>query len=119
LKFFEERDARLGGSDLPPTPLVTKDGTARYEIKRIANACTHKGQAQLWVEWKGYDQSQNCWVHRDILMKDVPHLVCAFDANPSIFRARASAPKRATKGYKTPVLSQQPRRSGRLNGANG
>ena len=114
-----ERDARLGGSDLPHTPLVTKDGTARYQIQRISNACTRKGQAELWVEWKGYDQSKNCWVHRDILMQDVPHLVRAFDTNLSIFRARASAPKRATKGYKTPVVSKPPRRSGRFNGANG
>ena len=116
LKFFEESDVRLGGPDLPPTSLVTKDGTARYEIKRISNARTHKGKAELWVEWKGYDQSQNCWVHRDILMTDVPHLVRAFDANPSIFKARTSAPKRATKGYKAPVAST--RRSGRRSGGN-
>jgi len=94
--------------------LVTKDGTTRHEIKRISNARTHKGQAELWVEWKGYDQSQNCWVHQDILMTDVPHLVRAFDANLCIFKARASAPKRAVKGYKTPVASPS-RRSGWQN----
>jgi len=77
----------------------------RYEVRRISNARIHKGQAELWVEWKGYDQSQNCWVHLDILMADVPELVKAFDARPSTFKARASAPKRATKGYKTPGVA--------------
>jgi len=108
----------VGSSDLPHTNLVTKDGTVRYEIKRISNVRTYKGQVEVWVEWKVYDQSQNCWIHRDILMTDVPHLVRAFDANPSIFEARASAPKRATKGYKTPVSSQPQRRSGRRRDAN-
>ena len=41
-------------------------------------------------------------------MTDVPHLVRAIDANSSIFKARASASKRATKGYKTPVASPPP-----------
>jgi len=26
-------------------------------------------------EWKSYDQSHNCWVHRDVLMADVPAFV--------------------------------------------
>jgi len=98
--------------------LVSKDDTTCYEIKRIANARTRKGQAELWFEWKGYDQSQNCWVHRDILMTDVPLLVRAIDANSSIFKARDSAPQRATKGYKTPVASPPPRRSGWRSGAD-
>jgi hypothetical protein len=98
--------------------LVTKDGTARYEIKRISNARTHKGKEELWVEWKGYNQSHFFWVNRDILMTDVPHLVRAFDANPSLFKAHASAPKRTTKGYKTPVASLSPSQSGRFCGAD-
>jgi len=51
-------------------------------------------------------------------MTDVPHLVRAFDANPSIFKAHASAPKRTTQGYKTPVASLSPRQSGRRSGAD-
>jgi len=50
LKFFEEQGARLGFPDLPPNPFVTKDSTARYEIKHISHACTHKGQAELWFD---------------------------------------------------------------------
>ena len=143
LKIFEEQDTRLCGPDLPPTPWVTKDGNARCEIKCISNARTHEGQKEMWVEWKGYNQSQNCWVHQDILIADIPHrlehielpaklldyflrsnksnfnqMLRAFDANPSIFKARASTPKRATKGYKTPVASPPPRRSSRHSGAN-
>ena len=47
----------------------------------------------------GSPAAHNCWVHRDILTADVPELVKAFDTRPSTFKARASAPKRATKGY--------------------
>jgi len=49
-------------------------------------------------------------------MADVPHLVRAFDTNPSIFKARASAPKRAIKGYKTPAVPPQPHRAGLRSG---
>jgi len=41
-------------------------------------------------------------------MSDVPELVKAFDARNLTFKARASAPKRATKGCKTPIVAQKP-----------
>ena len=104
LKFFEERDTRFGNGGGPPTPLLGGGGVTKYEMRRISNARTHKGQKELWVEWKGYDQSQNCWVHRDLLLCDVPAMVRAYDLNPTIFKARVSAPKRATQEYKSPVL---------------
>ena len=50
------------------------------------------------MEWKGYDLSQNRWVHRDALTNDVPEIFQAFDAQPSTFNARTTAPKRATNG---------------------
>jgi len=118
LKFFEEHNARLVGPDLPPTPLVTKDGTARYEIKRISNARTHKGKEELWVEWKGYNQSQFFWVNREIL-KLMSHTWCAPSMPIRPFsNTHASAPKRTTKGYKTPVASLSPSQSGRFCGAD-
>jgi len=106
LKFYEERDSCFGDADGRPEPLISDGGMTGYEVRRICNARIHKGQADLWVEWKGYNQSQICWVHQDILMVDVPELVKAFDARPSTFEARASALKRATKGYKTPGVAQ-------------
>jgi len=66
------------------------------EIKRICNARTHKKVLQFWVEWQGYDQSQNWWVSRESLMQDVPVLVWAFDRNLSNVTPRASAPKQAS-----------------------
>ena len=39
-------------------------------------------------------------------MADIPELIKGFDARPSTFKARASAPKRATKGYKTIRVAQ-------------
>ena len=110
LKFYEERDSCFGATDVRLEPLIANGGVARYEVRWISNTRIYKGQSELWVEWKGYDQSHNCWVHRDILIADVPELVKAFDIRPSTFKARASAPKRATKGYKTPVVKQTLRR---------
>ena len=70
LKFFEERDARLGGPDLTLASLVTTDDGVCYEIKlcplRDQTHLQHthaQRSGELWVEWKGYDQSLNCWVH--------------------------------------------------------
>jgi len=94
LKFFEARDAELGEGDTAPEPLLGHDGVMHYEIKRICNAHTHKKVRELWVEWQGYNQSQNSWVSRESLMQDV--LVWAFERNPSNSTPRASAPKRAS-----------------------
>jgi len=96
LKFFEARDAELGEGDTAPEPLLGHDGVMHYEIKHISNARTHKKVREVWVEWQGYDQSQNGWVSRESLMQDVPVLVWAFERNPSNFTPRASAPKRAS-----------------------
>jgi len=108
LKFFEALDACFVESDARPTPLVGGAGVTCYEVSRISDAQTHKGQHELWVEWRGYDQSHNCWVNCDVLMVDVPALVVAFDTQPSIFQAPASAPKRATTGYKSVVPVASP-----------
>jgi len=77
LKFYEERDNCFGGADSLPEIFVDGTGAVRYEVSWIANERIHKGQAELWVEWKGYDQSQNCCVHRDVLTNDVPEFVKA------------------------------------------
>jgi len=78
LKFFEARDARFGTADQPQRPLQGVDGSDMYEVSRICASRILKGQYELYVEWKGYDQSHNSWVCRQIL-------------------PRASAPIRATK----------------------
>jgi len=96
LKFFEVRDAELDEADTAPEPLFGHDGVMHYEIKRICNACTYKKVCELWVEWQGYDQSQNGWLSWESLMQDVPALVWAFEQNTSNFKPRASAPKRAS-----------------------
>jgi len=64
LKFFEPRDSKLGDENLRPQPLWGHDGVPHYEISRMCNARCHKGVDELWVEWKGYDQSRNGWVAR-------------------------------------------------------
>ena len=102
-QFFESRDSKLGPANVCPQPLWGHDGVPHYEIKRICNARCHKGVDELWVEWQGYDQSQNGWVARSSLLQDVPHLVHAFEANPSVFKPRKSAPKSAPKRASTAV----------------
>jgi len=80
LEFYEQSDSWFGEADGRQEPLITSGCVACYEVRRISNARIHEGQSELWVDWKGYDQSQNCWVHRDILMGDFPESVKAFDA---------------------------------------
>ena len=83
LKFFEATDAKLGEADAAPEPLLGHDVVMRYEIKRVCNARTHNKVREFWMEWQGYDQSQNRWVSRESLMQDVLALKWAFERNPS------------------------------------
>ena len=103
LKFFHQRDAEFGDDDDPPHPLIDPLGVARYEISRILWHRVLNRRPEYAVEWKGYDTSHNSWVHRDVLQEDVPALLAAYDLNPVLFQARASAPKRATKGRQLPL----------------
>jgi len=80
LNSMNRVDSCLGEADGRQEPLIMSGRVACYEVRKISNARIHKGQSELWVEWKGYDQSQNCWVHRDILKVGVPELVEAVDA---------------------------------------
>jgi hypothetical protein len=102
LKFFEERDVDLVGPDvslvLPLISPVADDHDPRYEIDKILCHRTFKGRCEMLVRWEGYDESHKQWVRRSVLEEDVPVLVLAYDANPSIFVSRKSVPKRATKG---------------------
>ena len=108
LNFFEPRDSKLGDANLRPQPLWGHDGVSHYEISRICNARCHKGVDELWVEWKGYDQSQNGWVAWSSLLYNVPHLVHAFEANPSVFITRKIAPKRASTAVRDVTLPPPP-----------
>jgi len=98
LKFFEQRDADLGVDDSPLKPLIDPLGVEHYEISRFVGHRVLNRRPEYLVEWSDYDMSHNQWVHRDVLEADVPTLLAAYDANPTLFSARKSAPKRATKG---------------------
>jgi len=98
----------LGPANVCPQPLWGYDGVPHYEIKRICIARCLKDVDELWVEWQGYDQSQNGWVALTSLLQDVPHLVHAFEANPSVFKPRKSAPKRASTAVRDSVLPPPP-----------
>jgi len=66
----------------------------------------------MFVHWKGYDASHGRWVSRASLLQDVPALVAAYDANPSVLVPRRSAPKRDVR---VPAVGL--RRSGRRQSA--
>ena len=91
-----------------PSTSMGHDGVPHYKIKRIYNARCYKGVDELWVEWQGYDQSQNSWVAQSSLLQDVPHLVHAFEAHPSMFKPQKSAPKRASTAVCDIVLPPPP-----------
>ncbi len=98
LKFFEERDADLAGTDdglvLPLISPVADNHDPRYEVDKILWHRTLKGRCEMLVRWAGYDESHNQWVRRSVFEENVPTLVLAYDANPSIFVPRKSVPKR-------------------------
>ena len=104
LKFFEARDEALcTPADAAVEPLLGPDGTARYEVERIVMHRCHRGVEELFVHWRGFDASRGCWVRRDSLVQDVPALVAAYDASPSVLVARRSAPARAAGGVAVPL----------------
>ena len=92
---------------------VADDHDPRYEVEKILWHRTFKGRCEMLVRWAGYDESHNQWVRRSVLEEDVPALVLAYDANPSTFVSRKSAPTRATKGPPdlVPSLVRRSRRS--------
>jgi len=45
-----KRGIRASGT---PEPLISHEGMTRYEVRQISNVRIHKGQSELWVEWKG------------------------------------------------------------------
>lgn len=106
------------GGNIPPRPMVGRDGVEKFEIRRISDSRTYKGRHEFWVEWTGYDQSDNCWLPRDVLLADVPETLAAYEANPSSFKARASAPKRGTKGS-LPVAAGPNVRAGKISASGG
>ena len=108
LKKFEPRDSKLGDINLSLQSPWGSDGVPHYEISCICNARCHKGVDKLWVEWKGYNQSQNGWVAQSSFLHNVPQLVHAFEANPLGFIARKSAPKRASTVVRDITLSPLP-----------
>jgi hypothetical protein len=116
LKFDEPRRSDLDdGSAQAPAPLVGADGQQRWEVRRILGHRTLHRRPELLVEWAGYDTSRCTWEHRDNLVADVPDMVLAYEANPSVLQARASAPKRATRGRQLPMPTRvQPRRAARV-----
>ena len=78
LKFFEERDAQFGDYQGPVQPTLDPLGVRRYEIQRIVAHRVFHRRPEYWVQWAGYDAAWDMWVHRDVLLDDVPDMVVAY-----------------------------------------
>jgi len=63
-----------------------------YKVSSVCASGILKGQHELYVEWKGYDQSHNSWVLLQIPLEDVLALLAAYEAKPANFKPRSSAP---------------------------
>jgi hypothetical protein len=74
-------------------------GVCRYEIKRIvAHRVCHR-RPEYWVQWEGYDAAWDMWVHRDVLVEDVPLMVTVYHALGGLpMQSRRGVPKRASVG---------------------
>jgi hypothetical protein len=98
LKFFEASDSAFIDEDEPVTQVMGNDSALRYEIHWIWG---HRPPAQLQaleylVQWKGYDTAQMTWVKRATLLEDVPALLRAYEATPTMAQPRKSAPQCAS-----------------------
>jgi hypothetical protein len=78
LKFFEERDADFGDCQGPVQPTLDPLGVRRYEIKRIVAHRVFHRRPEYWVQWEGYDAAWDMWVHRDVLVEDVPDMLVTY-----------------------------------------
>ncbi len=83
----------------PVQPTMHPLGVRRYEIKRfVAHRVCHR-RPEYWVQWEGYDAAWDMWVHRDVLVEDVPHMVTEYHALGGLpMQPRRGAPKRASVG---------------------
>ena len=51
------------------------------------------------MQWEGYDAAWDMWVHRDVLVDDVPHMVTAYHKLGGLpMQPRRGAPKRVSVG---------------------
>ena len=74
-------------------------GVRRYEIQRIVTHRVFHRRPEYWVQWEGYDAAWDMWVHRDVLVDDVPHMVTAYHRLGGLpMQPRRGAPKRPSVG---------------------
>ncbi len=99
LKFFEERDVTFGDYQGPVQSTLDPLGVCRYEIKRIVAHRVFHRRPEYWVQWEGYDAAWDMWVHRDVLVDDVPHMVTVYHKLGGLsMHPRRGAPARASVG---------------------
>ena len=53
----------------------------------------------MWLQWEGYDAAVHMWLHRDVLVDDVPDMEVAYHKLGGLpMHPRRGAPKRASVG---------------------
>jgi hypothetical protein len=80
-------------------PILDPLGVRKWEIERIVAHRVWNCRPEYWVQWKGYEDSRDLWVHRDTLVRDFPSMLIQYHAQGGLpTQARKGAPKRATTG---------------------
>ena len=60
----------------PPGPIIV-EGEAEYEVECIVRHRQKGNRCQYLVRWKGYDASEDCWLHTDKLT-NAPDVLSAY-----------------------------------------
>jgi Chromo (CHRromatin Organisation MOdifier) domain len=54
-------DANTERANLPPLPVVMKDGEEEFEVEYIISHRRQRGKSQYLVKWLGWPQSESMW----------------------------------------------------------
>ncbi|GMF60322.1 unnamed protein product [Phytophthora fragariaefolia] len=74
----------------PPSPLRDAQGEIRWIVQRIIDRRIRtQGPDQFRIRWLGFPPNHDTWEPRNVLMRDVPEMVMAYEARHHQSRRRA------------------------------
>ena len=83
--------------NIPPTPDIDAvTGETEYEVERILERRTNRGNTEYLVRWTGYGPEDDWWFQKDELARNAQHLIEEFEiANPELQRRRPGRPRQS------------------------
>ncbi|GMF60329.1 unnamed protein product [Phytophthora fragariaefolia] len=83
-------DQTRGVFPLPPPPLRDAQGEIRWIAQRIVDRRIRtQGPDHFRIRWLGFPPNHDTWEPRNVLMRDVPEMVMAYEARHHQSRRRA------------------------------